>query len=479
MERTLAQPIADGVWEIPAHGAMRVPARLYATEELMDRACEDNAPEQAMNVATLPGIVGAALAMPDMHWGYGFPIGGVAAFDCDEGIISPGGVGYDINCGVRLMTADLQVDDAAAHIRKLVNGLFDNVPSGVGVGGTVHTDDRELTQALLDGARWAVRKGFGTKADLECIEEQGRLPHANPDAVGKRAMKRGHGQIGTLGAGNHFLEVGCVDEVFDAEAAAAFGLAKGQLTVMIHCGSRGFGHQVCDDALPMMGKAAAKYGISLPDRQLACAPVQSPEGQAYLGAMQAAVNYAFANRQVIAHLVRKTFQKVFGGGRDSDLRTVYEVAHNIAKFETHLVDGVEKRLCVHRKGATRAFGPNHPDVLRMYRPVGQPVLVPGDMGTCSYVLVGTDKAMTDTFGSSCHGAGRAMSRSKALRLAKGRDIAAEMAEDGILLRARSNRTVGEEMSEAYKDVSEVVDACELSGIARKVVRLRPVACMKG
>jgi tRNA-splicing ligase RtcB len=478
MERTLAQPIADGVWEIPAHGGMRVPARFYATDELMDKACEDNAPEQAMNVARLPGIVGAALAMPDMHWGYGFPIGGVAAFDCEEGVVSPGGVGYDINCGVRLMAAPMQIDDVASHVRKLVNQLYDNVPSGVGVGGKVYADDRELLQVLQDGARWAVRKGYGTKADLECIEEQGRMSGANPNAVGKRALKRGHGQIGTLGAGNHFLEVGCVDEVFDPEVAAAFGLAKGQLTVMIHCGSRGLGHQVCDDSLPLMSKAASTYRIDLPDRQLACAPIMSDEGQQYLGAMQAAVNYAFANRQVIAHLVRKTFQNVFGGAGNS-LRTVYEVAHNIAKLETHLVDGVEKRLCVHRKGATRAFGPNHPDVPKAYRAVGQPVLVPGDMGTCSYVLVGTDKAMTDTFGSACHGAGRAMSRHKALRKAQGRDIAAEMAEDGILLRARSNRTVGEEMSEAYKDVSTVVDACELSGIARKVVRLRPVACIKG
>jgi len=479
MERALLQQIGEGVWEIPAHGAMRVPARLYATDELIDKACEDNAPEQAMNVASLPGIIDAALAMPDMHWGYGFPIGGVAAFDCDEGIVSPGGVGYDINCGVRLMASPLQLDDTASHIRKLLNQLYDNVPSGVGVGGSIYTDERELTQLLLDGARWAVRKGYGVKADLECIEESGRLSGANPDVVSARAMKRGVGQIGTLGAGNHFLEVGCVDEVFDAEAAAAFGLAKGQLTVMIHCGSRGFGHQVCDDALPLMGKAASKYRIELPDRQLACAPIQSPEGQTYLGAMQAAVNYAFANRQVIAHLMRKSFKKVFGGGRNSDLRTVYEVAHNIAKFENHLVDGVEKRVCVHRKGATRAFGPNHPDVPKAYRAVGQPVLVPGDMGTCSYVLAGTDEAMRQTFGSCCHGAGRAMSRHKAQRKAKGRDIAAEMAEDGILLRARSNRTIGEEMSEAYKDVSQVVDACELSGIARKIVRLRPLACMKG
>lgn len=479
MERNLAQPVSEGIWEIPAHGAMRVPARFYATPELMDLAFADNAPEQAMNVATLPGIVGASLAMPDMHWGYGFPIGGVAAFDPDQGIVSPGGVGYDINCGVRLMTAPMTMEAAAPRLRKLINGLYDNVPSGVGTGGGIHLDERELREVLTDGARWAVRKGYGTKEDLECIEERGRLPDADPDAVGPRAMQRGRDQIGTLGAGNHFLEVAYVDEVFDPVAAAAFGLALGQITIMIHCGSRGFGHQVCDDSLPLMSKAAAKYRIELPDRQLGCAPISSPEGQRYLGAMQAAVNYAFANRQVIAHAARKTFLDVFGGGKGSALRTVYEVAHNIAKFENHLVDGQEKRLCVHRKGATRAFPAGHPDVPKEYREVGQPVLVPGDMGTCSYVLVGTEKAMRETFGSTCHGAGRAMSRHAALRQAEGRDIVAELAAQDVLLRARSPRSIGEEMPEAYKDVSAVVDACVLSGIARRVVRLRPVACMKG
>jgi tRNA-splicing ligase RtcB len=479
MNADVLKQIAECVWEIPAHGSMRVPARLYASRRMIDRICADNAPAQLINVACLPGIVTAALAMPDMHWGYGFPIGGVAAFDVDTGVVSPGGVGYDINCGVRLMTADIDRTDAARHMQALLDALYNAVPSGVGASGNRTLAPRMLRDVAEKGAAWTVENGCGTQDDLDCIEEQGCLGGADADSISQKAWQRGADQVGTLGAGNHFLEVGYVEDVFDETAALAFGLAKDRLTVMIHCGSRGFGHQVCDDALGDMGRAAARYGIELPDRQLACAPVDSPEGQRYLGAMRAAVNYAFANRQMIAHLVRKAVARIFGDTEAGNLRTLYEVAHNIAKIETHRVNGQDRRLCVHRKGATRAFGPGHDDVPERYRHIGQPVLIPGDMGTCSYVLAGTEKAMQETFGSACHGAGRAMSRHQALKAARGRNLFKELAQNGVLLKARSKRTVGEEMPEAYKNVSDVVDACHRAGIATKVARLRPLACVKG
>lgn len=480
MDRNILQRVGPATWEIPVSGKMRVPARIHATEAMVEGILSDNAPEQAVNVATLPGIVAASLAMPDMHWGYGFPIGGVAAFDMDEGIVSPGGVGYDINCGVRLMVCALEREAVRRRIEVLMNALFRAVPSGVGEGGKIEADRKALRAIAVEGSRWSLANGFGTAADIENTEECGCMAGADPAAVSDKAWERAADQVGTLGSGNHFLEVGYVAEIYDEPVARAFGLAKDAVTVSIHCGSRGFGHQICDDFLASMDRATRKYGIDLPDRQLACAPVRSPEGQMYLKAMRCAVNYAFANRQAIAHLVREAMAGAMGvpvGGLR--LRTVYEIAHNIAKVETHVVGGVERQLCVHRKGATRAFGPGHPLVPAAYRAVGQPVLVPGDMGRCSYVLVGTEKAMCDTFGSACHGAGRLMSRHQAIRNSQGRNLFRELAESGVVVRAHDRRTIGEEMPEAYKDVSQVVDACVAAGIARKVALLKPMGCVKG
>ncbi len=479
MQRETLRNVGECVWEVSVREGMRVPVRVYAGEGMLSRILADNAMEQALNVARLPGIVTASLAMPDMHWGYGFPIGGVAAFDPDGGIVSPGGVGYDINCGVRLLTCNLEREALGPRLDELVDSLFDSIPVGVGTGGSIRLSGRELRKVVVDGARWAVASGYGEERDAEYVEEGGRMSGADPGAVSERAWARGREQVGTLGAGNHFLEVGYVDEIFDPAAAQAYGLAPERIVLMIHCGSRGFGHQVCDDSLGTLRRAARKYGLPLPDPQLACAPLGSPEAERYLGAMRAAVNYAFANRQVIAHLAAKVFLRVFGNSPDARLRTVYEVAHNIAKMETHVVDGTARTLCVHRKGATRAFGPGRLEVPAAYRAVGQPVLIPGDMGTCSYVLVGTATAMSDTFGSACHGAGRAMSRRRALKAAQGRDLFEEMRARGVRLRARSKRTIGEEMPAAYKDVSEVVEACHRAGIARKVARLRPLGVIKG
>ncbi len=470
----------DFCWEIPPRGGMRVPARIYATEQMVDAILSDNAPQQAMNVAHLPGIVKASLAMPDIHWGYGFPIGGVAAFDPDEGVISPGGVGYDINCGVRLMATHLELSAVKPKIKALMQDLYIQIPTGVGASVPQKVSRKELEHVVQEGAGWAVKNGLGERADLDLIEECGCIRQADPGQVSERAWERGFAQLGTLGSGNHFLEVGYVAEIYDRDAAQVLGLQEDQVTVIIHCGSRGFGYQVCDDFLALMDKAARKYGIELPDRQLACAPVQSEEGQAYLGAMRCAINYAFANREVIAQRVRESFLRALSiSPRDLGARTVYEVAHNIAKFEQHEVSGKNRMLCVHRKGATRAFGPGEREIPERYRSVGQPVLVPGDMGRYSYVLVGTSQAMEETFGSTCHGAGRAMSRHKAIKAARGRDISRELESKGIFVIGHSNRTLAEEISDAYKDVSEVVDACQGAGISRKVAQLRPIGCIKG
>lgn len=472
--------IGEALWEIPQEGKMRVPARIYATEKMLDAIRADKAPEQAVNVAHLPGIVKASLAMPDIHWGYGFPIGGVAAFDVKDGVISPGGVGYDINCGVRLMASKLTRDEVMPHMRELVNQLFRDVPTGVGAAGALSVSQEELKRVVVKGAKWAVERKMGTETDLEFIEEHGCISGAEPSKVSERAWKRGLEQLGTLGSGNHFLEVGFVEEIFDERAAQVLGLALNQVTAIIHCGSRGFGYQVCDDYLSVMDRAVKKYGIELPDRQLACAPIDSEEGQSYLGAMHCAVNYAFANRQVIAYHARGAFSKALGlTPQDIGLRTVYEVAHNIAKFEYHTVEGGERKLCVHRKGATRAFAPGCREVPSLYQQIGQPVLIPGDMGRYSYVLTGTAKAMEETFGSTCHGAGRAMSRVKASKAAHGRNIIRELENKGIIVRGQSRRTVDEEISEAYKDVANVVDACAIAGISNKVARLRPLGCIKG
>ena len=479
-DRPDMQQITEYLWEIPPTGKMRVPGRIYTTKRMLSKILADQSTRQVANVAELPGIVRASLAMPDIHWGYGFPIGGIAAFDVDEGVVSPGGVGYDINCGVRLMAAGITADELAGRLPLLVDRIFDTVPCGVGAGSDLHLSRADLAGVARDGARWALARELAEPADLECTEENGCMPDADPEQVSREALDRGRKQMGTLGSGNHFLEIQRVAEIYDAEAAEVLGLFPGQVTVTIHCGSRGFGHQICSDYIPRMDGAARKHGIELPDRQLACAPVRSPEGQAYLGAMRCAVNYAFANRQVIAHRVRQAFAQVLGTSAGQiALRTIYEVAHNIAKYETHCIDGVDRKLCVHRKGATRAFAGSRAEVPEMYRRIGQPVLIPGDMGRYSYVLTGTQRAMDETFGSTCHGAGRAMSRHGARKAARGRDITAELKRKGILIRSAGRRTLEEEIPEAYKDVSCVVDACERAGISRNVAQLRPLACIKG
>jgi tRNA-splicing ligase RtcB len=470
-------------WRIPKQSRpdMRVDGIIYSDDKLIAHVLSDKAAEQVANVATLPGIVGASLAMPDIHWGYGFCIGGVAATDvADGGVISPGGVGYDINCGVRLLTTNLAGEDVRGGIGDLVNQLFRDVPAGVGVGGPFKFTTDELRKICTGGAKRLAEVGLAEADDIEATEAGGCVEGADPDAVSPTALKRGLNQCGTLGAGNHFVEVQVVDEIFDAPAAEAMGLVVGQATIMIHSGSRGFGFQVCDDAIKALRSVPEKLGIVLPDRQLVCAPVKSPHGQRYLGAMRSAANYAWANRQLLARLARKALAHHMRASEKSlEIRQVYDVAHNIAKIETHEVGGQERTLCVHRKGATRAFGPGHPELPPRYRHVGQPVLIPGSMGTASYVLVGTEKAMSDTFGSTCHGAGRMMSRKAAIRSAAGRQIAKELAAVGVIARARGRTGLAEEQPDAYKDVHEVVDVVHNVGISRKVARLKPMGVIKG
>jgi tRNA-splicing ligase RtcB len=473
--------IGDCLWELPATGGMRVPGRVYADRKLMDDLRGDQSLTQVANVAHLPGILSASLAMPDIHFGYGFPIGGVAAFSVDEGVVSPGGVGYDINCGCRLLATDLQESDVKGKIPRLLDQLFRDVPSGVGSSGAIAKLSREeLKRLLVRGAAWAVERGYGSKDDLERTEDGGALPEADPDTVSERAYTRGQDQVGTLGSGNHFLEIQRVEQIFDAEAAAAYGLSQGQVTVMVHCGSRGFGYQVCEDYLEVMAAASRRYHIELPDRQLVCAPVTSPEGRQYLAAMACAANYAWANRQMIMHLAEQALLRALGiSPKELNLRLVYDVAHNIAKLETHEVAGSALKTCVHRKGATRAFGPGRPEVPIHYRTVGQPVLIPGDMGTASFVCKGTDAAMAQTFGSTCHGAGRVMSRSEALKRAQGREIDRELESAGIFVRSQGRKTLAEEMPEAYKDVDTVVGVMDRAGISPRVARLRPLGVIKG
>jgi tRNA-splicing ligase RtcB len=472
----------DYRWLIPRQGKMRVDGLIYADRKLMQDIRGDQAIQQVANVACLPGIVGRSIGMPDVHWGYGFAIGGVAAFDPDAGgVVSPGGVGYDINCGVRLLRCDLPEEEARARMPDLMNQVMRDVPAGV---GSHHRGFRlsaqEVKQVLREGARWAVARGYGTAADLDHVESGGALADAKPDHVSSRAIERGRAQVGTVGSGNHFIEVGYVGEVYDDETAGRLRLEQGTVTVFIHSGSRGLGHQVCTDYLDVLLKAAGKYGIELPDRQLACAPLNSPEAEDYLGAMYAAANFAFANRQIMAHRVREAFAHVLGRPwSELNFDLVYDVAHNNAKWETHEVEGSPRRLCVHRKGATRAFPPGHPDIPDAYRDVGQPVLIPGDMGRYSFVLVGTEGAFEETFGSTCHGAGRRMSRRKAKRSVRGRNLRKEFKQRGIEVRAASFATVAEEIPEAYKDVAEVVDVVDRAGIGRKVVRLQPLGVLKG
>jgi len=472
--------VDDFRWRIPKSGAMRTEGLVFASQAQVRDLENDEALRQVAHVATLPGIVGPSLAMPDIHWGYGFPIGGVAAFDARDGVISPGGVGYDINCGVRLLAAPLGVADLRPRLRELVDELYRRVPCGVGSARSdLRLADPQLDRILAGGARRAVEMGFGRDEDLAALEAGGCLAEAEPRAVSRRARDRGRDQLGTLGSGNHFVEVGWVDETYDAAAATALGLVEGTVTVLVHTGSRGLGHQVCDDHLDVMLAAAARHGIELPDPQLCCAPLGSPEARAYWGAMNAAANFAFANRQLIAHQARAAFARVFGADAGAGLAVVYDVAHNIAKLEEHSVAGRRRRVCVHRKGATRAFAAGHPELGDRYRELGQPVLVPGDMGRYSFVLIGTEQAAAETFASCCHGAGRRLSRHAAKREARPRDLVAELERRGILVRAASRATVDEEMPEAYKDVATVVDVVAGAGIGRKVARLRPLAVVKG
>ena len=470
-------------WRIPRKykPEMRTDGVVYASSEMMREIRTDNSMEQVANVACLPGIVGNSMAMPDIHYGYGFPIGGVAATEVKEGVVSPGGVGYDINCGVRLLRTSLTRREVEPRIRDIVDQLFVDVPSGVGSKGKVRVDARELKQVLSKGAQWAVGRGMGWPEDPDHTEGGGRIEGAEPGVLTQRAIERGQPQLGTLGAGNHFLEVQIVDEILDEEVGRALGIGElNQVTVMIHTGSRGLGYQVCDDALEVMQKAIQRYGIKLPDRQLACAPVESPEGRDYLSAMAAAANYAWANRQCITHWTREAFERVFQtSARQLGMEIVYDVAHNVAKLEEHEVDGKKMRLCVHRKGATRAFGPGWPELIPLHQKTGQPVIVPGDMGTASYLCVGTERAMKETWGSTCHGAGRVLSRHEAIRRSRGRNIAKELMDKGIYVRAASREVLAEEMPEAYKDVDQVVTVCDGAGISKLVARLKPIGVMKG
>jgi tRNA-splicing ligase RtcB len=467
---------SEFTWVCLPSGKMRVPAVIYASEALM-REMDAKVYEQVTNVATLPGIEGASYAMPDAHWGYGFPIGGVAAFDpARGGVVSAGGVGFDISCGVRTLRTGLAATAIEPVKERLADMLFSTVPAGLGRRGQLHLDAREMDAMLVGGARWAVERGYGTADDLDHTEERGCVAGALPDEVSDHAKRRQEDEVGTLGSGNHYLEVQRIVEVFDARTAAAFGLVVGEVVVSIHCGSRGLGHQIGTEFLKRMAVSAAGHGIELPDRELACAPIDSPVGQAYLGAMRAAINCALANRQVVTHLARRAFAEVMPGAR---LSLLYCVSHNTCKVEEHVIDGRPKRLFVHRKGATRAFGPGHPDVPEALRAVGQPVLIGGTMGTASYVLCGTETGMRRAFGSACHGAGRSMSRHQALRRWRGREVIAELASRGILIRSPSNRGVAEEAPGAYKDVATVVDAAEGAGLARKVARLEPLVCIKG
>jgi tRNA-splicing ligase RtcB len=470
-------------WRIPRSykPGMRVDGLIYADDRLIEDIRSDKSPEQVANVAHLPGIVRYSLAMPDIHWGYGFCIGGVAATDPEEGgVISPGGVGYDINCGVRLIRTNIPLHEARPRMELLVETLFRTIPCGVGRGGVIRFKRNELARLMEEGSSYVVARGYGWESDISATEAGGRLDGADPDEVSDVAYRRGTDQCGTLGSGNHFLEVQVVDAIDDARAAGVLGLQEGCLTVMIHSGSRGLGYQVCEDALRELRDVPQKYGIDLPDRQLVCAPVHSKEGQRYLGAMRAAANFAWSNRQIMTHLTRTVFAEVFETPAERlAMHLVYDVAHNIAKMEPYEVDGRERMLCVHRKGATRAFPPGHPELPERYRAIGQPVLVPGDMGRYSYVLVGQDASMHETFGSCCHGAGRRMSRGAAIRASKGRSIHRELLDRGVIARARGRTGLEEEQPDAYKDVIQVVDVLHNAGISRRVARLKPVGVIKG
>jgi tRNA-splicing ligase RtcB len=468
------------LWEVPTsfQEGMRVPVRVFADERLLEEALDDKSLQQAVNASTLPGLVGQVIVMPDVHQGYGFPIGGVAATRLPDGVVSPGAIGYDINCGVRLLASRIPLEAVEQQLPDLASALYANCPSGVGVKGSVRLTAKDLDRVCRMGSEWALERGYARQDDLDCTEESGRLDGADPSAVSPRAKDRGRPQLGTLGAGNHFIEVDVVDQLFAAEAARAMGLEAGALAVQIHCGSRGFGHQICTDYVREFQPAVGRYGIKLPDRELVCAPLDSPEGQRYLSAMACAANFAFANRQVLAHHVRRSFEQALAG-RDWDLHQVYDIAHNMGKIERHSVQGQDLQVCVHRKGATRAFGPGFQGLPEQYRLLGQPVLVPGSMGTASWVLLGTQGSMELSFGSTCHGAGRVMSRKQAKREVRGDQLRVALEKSGIQVRAGSMPGLAEEAPQAYKDVDAVVEVVSGAGIAQKVARLRPVAVIKG
>lgn len=476
------QRVAEHVWEIPKtfREDMRVPARLYADEGLLDAALSDNSILQLVNTATLPGVIGYAIAMPDIHQGYGFPIGGVVATRLPEGVISPGGVGYDINCGVRLLVTLASIEEIHPYLEDIASRLYANCPSGVGSHGQLRLNNSDLDRVLHEGSRWMLDKGYASREDLDRTEEFGRIPGADAAFVSDRARERGRNQIGTLGAGNHFIEVDRVADVYDPAAAARLGIYSNNVAVQIHCGSRGLGHQVCEDYVSRFQKTARDYNIELPDRELVCVPFGSPEGQEYFHAMACAANFAFANRQLLAHLIRQSFEEVLAGKiKEFALRQVYDIAHNMAKIEEHEVGGRSVRVCVHRKGATRAFGPGSSALPSDLRDLGQPVLIPGSMGTASYVLIGTKEAMRQTFGSTCHGAGRVMSRARARKMVRGAELRNQLQGRGILICAGSMNDLSEEAPLAYKDVSRVVDVVHSLGIGRKIARLEPVAVIKG
>jgi tRNA-splicing ligase RtcB len=465
-------------WEVPVGfvPGMRVPGRFFLSEELAI-TLEEGAIHQLANVATMPGIIKNSLAMPDIHWGYGFPIGGVAAFGMEDGVISPGGVGFDINCGVRILTTPLTRGDLS-KLQELIERLFAAVPTGVGAKSTLRLAEKDLTDMLISGSKWAVNRGFGLEGDVNHCEDQGAMTGADPGAVSDKARQRGMPQSGTLGSGNHFLEIQEVDEVYDTAAAESFGIRTGQICVMIHCGSRGLGHQVCTDYLKILEGATKKYGITLPDRQLACAPLSSPEGRRYFGAMAASANYAWANRQIIMHMVREVFSRMFEITHE-EMKLVYDVAHNVAKFEEHQFEGHRFQACVHRKGATRAFGPGYADLPPEYRVTGQPVIIPGSMGTPSFLLHGTELAMEKTFGSTCHGAGRVMSRTRAKKSLSGNQVRKELAAEGIIVKAHHPGAIADEAPEVYKPSGEVVRVVHEAGISRLVARFTPLGVIKG
>lgn len=474
------EKLSDNLWEIPRKGGMRVPGRLYANEKMLRDIISDKALDQLVNVAHLPGIEKYSIAMPDIHLGYGFPIGGVAAMDVEEGVISPGGVGYDINCGVRLMATALTEEDISSVKDDLVRELFRLVPCGAGTSGPVRLSRGDYGELMSGGVRWAVENGWGDPDDIDKTEDRGHMPVKDPGAVSEKALKRGRDQLGTLGSGNHFLEIDIVDEIYNPAVAEAFGLCGGQVCVLIHSGSRGFGHQICTDYIDRMIAYMREEGIELPDKQLACARISSDAGKDYLSAFSAAVNFAWANRQIIMQRAREAFYNIMDiGPGELQGRLVYDISHNIAKFEEHKLNGGTKKVCVHRKGATRAFPKGHHMIPDAYRNAGQPVLIPGDMGRGSYVLVGTETAMDESFGTCCHGAGRILSRRKAVKAGRGRNIFRELQDMGVSIAARGKRTVAEEMPEAYKDAAQVCNVVHDAGIARKVARLRPVGVIKG